>query len=84
MHAMCRDTRGAYYIPFRTIPGTSCNSRAYEVYKTKEDDVMLWPLLFRNAYKLSPMYVLIVMKGVRRYVQVVVSCLFLRAMGLKY
>lgn len=45
VHKMYGHIQEAYYVRFRTIPATDCDSRAHQVYKTKED-VMIQPWNF--------------------------------------
>lgn len=74
--------RETCHIEFRTIPGRGCDSRAHQVYKAKGDGVTVRPSLFRNAYKLSLIYINSA-QGRQSYMQTVVSCVFFRAMRCK-
>lgn len=74
--------RETCHVEFRTIPGRGCDSRARQVYKAKGDGVTVRPSLFRNAYKLSLIYINSA-QGRQFYMQTVVSCVFLRAMRCK-
>lgn len=77
---MHRQMREACHVSFQKVLGTDYNSRVHQIYHDRQDGVTIWPLLFGNRIQIVT-GTLVVQKGGRRNIQIVVSCAFLRAMG---